>query len=105
MLTYCWHRFFIDAYSLPEQESQGFENEGTAFNYNIQFIYILAYKFPKQFKKEEKINGGLINKALLHPKLFNIDELRDDFKKEDIEMENRKKCWEAAKQKRIEDKK
>lgn len=40
-----------------------------------------------KFKKEERINPGLINKALLHPNRFDIDELKRDFEREEIEME------------------
>lgn len=40
-----------------------------------------------KFKKEERLNPALINKALLHPQLFNIDELKKDFEKEQLEME------------------
>lgn len=46
-----------------------------------------------QFKKEEKYNMALINKALLHPKEFNVDELKLQFDKEDEEIELKKQEW------------
>jgi transcription factor TFIIIB component B'' len=47
--------------------------------------------FPKRsrrdlklkYKKEERHNPGLINKALLHPKRFNIEELEEELKQEE----------------------
>lgn len=36
---------------------------------------------------------ALINKALLHPKEFNVDELKLQFDKEDEEIEQKKKEW------------
>lgn len=76
---------------------------GTDFSMMIQL-------FPKRnrrelklkFKKEEKINPGLINKALLCPKTFNIDELEQDFK-HDEEIE--RLAAEKLQQKRIQDRK
>jgi len=38
-----------------------------------------------KFKKEEKTNGHLIDKALLYPKEFDIDALRREFEEEDAE--------------------
>lgn len=46
-----------------------------------------------QFKKEEKYNMALINKALLHPKEFNVDELKLQFDKEDEEIELKRQEW------------
>ncbi|XP_053672265.1 uncharacterized protein LOC128722616 [Anopheles nili] len=54
--------------------------------------------FPKRsrrdlklkFKKEERLNLQLVNKALLHPKQFNIDELRQQFAHEDAMLELQK---------------
>ncbi|XP_058058109.1 uncharacterized protein LOC131209132 [Anopheles bellator] len=43
-----------------------------------------------KFKKEERHNLQLINKALQHPKLFNIAELRQQFAEEDEELERKK---------------
>lgn len=40
-----------------------------------------------KFKKEERVNPALINKALLHPNQFNIDELKQDFEREKVETE------------------
>lgn len=55
-----------------------------------------------KFKKEERNNPALINKALLHPKLFDIDELKRDFKEEEAEQEReRVKFEESKKQKAI----
>lgn len=53
-----------------------------------------------KFKKEEKINLGLINKALLNPKAFNIDELKDELAK-DEEIELQRKAALAAERERI----
>lgn len=36
---------------------------------------------------------ALINKALLHPKEFNIEELKLQFDKEDRDMEAKKQEW------------
>uniref|UniRef100_A0A1A9UXL6 Myb-like domain-containing protein n=1 Tax=Glossina austeni TaxID=7395 RepID=A0A1A9UXL6_GLOAU len=47
-----------------------------------------------KFKKEERINGALINKALLHPKQFNIEELRQQV---EAEEEERKKLQNMSK--------
>lgn len=46
-----------------------------------------------KFKKEERINPHLINKALLHPNRFDIDELKQDFEREHIEMERMREEW------------
>lgn len=52
-----------------------------------------------QFKKEEKHNMALINKALLHPKEFNVDELKLQFDKEDEEIEQKKQEWAEVRRK------
>lgn len=52
-----------------------------------------------QFKKEEKHNMALINKALLHPKEFNVDELKLQFDKEDEEIELKKQEWAEVRKK------
>lgn len=52
-----------------------------------------------KFKKEERNNPQLINKALLHPKMFNIDELKRDFKEEEAELERERAKWEETKKK------
>lgn len=52
-----------------------------------------------QFKKEEKHNMALINKALLHPKEFNVDELKLQFDKEDEEIEQKKQEWTEVRKK------
>ncbi|XP_075150174.1 transcription factor TFIIIB component B'' homolog Bdp1 [Haematobia irritans] len=51
-----------------------------------------------KFKKEERINGHLINKALLYPKKFNIEELKKQIEEEDKRLEE-----EAEKYKRIKE--
>lgn len=62
-----------------------------------------------KFKKEEKINLGLINKALLNPKAFNIDELKDELAKDDlIELQRKAACAaerDRIKQERLDNKK
>lgn len=55
--------------------------------------------FYFQFKKEEKHNMALINKALLHPKEFNVDELKLQFDKEDEEIEQKKQEWAEVRKK------
>lgn len=52
-----------------------------------------------QFKKEERHNMALINKALLHPKEFNIEELQLQFDKEDRDKEAKKAEWADLTQK------
>ncbi|XP_053664768.1 transcription factor TFIIIB component B'' homolog [Anopheles marshallii] len=52
-----------------------------------------------KFKKEERINLTLVNKALLHPKEFNVDELRQQFAKEDELLEKQR---EEEKQRKME---
>lgn len=53
-----------------------------------------------KFKKEERINGHLINKALLYPKNFNIEELKqqieEEEKKREEEAERYRQMKEAA---------
>lgn len=62
-----------------------------------------------KFKKEEKLNSALINKALMHPKLFNIDELKteleDDEKEEEKRKAEEKEVTETLKMNRIADRK
>lgn len=64
--------------------------------------------FPKRtrrdlklkFKREEKYNLSLINKALLHPKQFNIDELKIELEREEEEEAARKKAeWQELRAK------
>ncbi|XP_052895127.1 transcription factor TFIIIB component B'' homolog [Anopheles moucheti] len=52
-----------------------------------------------KFKKEERINLTLVNKALLHPKEFNVDELRQQFAEEDELLEKQR---EEEKQRKME---
>ncbi|XP_050081733.1 transcription factor TFIIIB component B'' homolog [Anopheles aquasalis] len=57
-----------------------------------------------KFKKEERHNLQLVNKALKHPKQFNIAELRQQFEQEDEELERKKaekqQCLEEENKKR-----
>ncbi|XP_050076689.1 uncharacterized protein LOC126563925 [Anopheles maculipalpis] len=44
-----------------------------------------------KFKKEERYNLRLVNKALQYPKEFNVEELRQQFAHEDEELERKKR--------------
>uniref|UniRef100_A0A182MIT6 Transcription factor TFIIIB component B'' Myb domain-containing protein n=1 Tax=Anopheles culicifacies TaxID=139723 RepID=A0A182MIT6_9DIPT len=55
-----------------------------------------------KFKKEERLNLSLVNKALLHPKEFNVEELRQKFAEEDEELEKRKQEEKLRKMEAIE---
>ena len=46
-----------------------------------------------KFKKEEKFNGDLVNKAILYPKAFNIDELQREFDREEEVQLEKMKQW------------
>lgn len=48
---------------------------------------------------------ALINKALLHPKEFNVEELKLQFDKEDEEIELKKQEWAALRKRMIVDRK
>lgn len=48
---------------------------------------------------------ALINKALLHPKEFNVDELKLQFDKEDEEIELKKQEWAEIRRKMATDRK
>lgn len=48
---------------------------------------------------------ALINKALLHPKEFNVDELKLQFDKEDEEIELKKQEWAEIRKKMSTDRK
>ncbi|XP_017030038.1 transcription factor TFIIIB component B'' homolog [Drosophila kikkawai] len=62
---------------------------------------LMCQMFPKRsrrdlklkYKKEERTNGRLINKALLYPKAFNIQELKDQLEEEDREREENERQW------------
>jgi len=41
----------------------------------------------------KRTNGQLINKALLYPKAFNIQELKDQLEEEDREREENDRKW------------
>ncbi|ALC39965.1 CG9305 [Drosophila busckii] len=68
---------------------------GTDFSLMVQM-------FPKRtrrdlklkYKREERVNGALINKALLYPKAFNIQELKDQLEAEDREREEANRRWQ-----------
>ncbi|KAH8403320.1 hypothetical protein KR222_010350 [Zaprionus bogoriensis] len=62
---------------------------------------LMCQMFPKRtrrdlklkYKREERVNGQLINKALLYPKAFNIQELKDQLEKEDKERAEADRQW------------
>ncbi|XP_036320967.1 transcription factor TFIIIB component B'' homolog [Rhagoletis pomonella] len=62
---------------------------------------LMCQLFPKRtrrdlklkFKKEERSNLALINKALLYPKLFNIDDLKAQLETEEREREEALQRW------------
>ncbi|XP_067621483.1 uncharacterized protein Bdp1 [Eurosta solidaginis] len=62
---------------------------------------LMCQLFPKRtrrdlklkFKKEERTNLALINKALLYPKLFNIDDLKTQLETEEREKEEALQRW------------
>lgn len=59
---------------------------GTDFSLMIQLFPDRNRRDLKiKFKKEEKTNGHLIDKALLHPKEFDIEALKREFDQEDAE--------------------
>ncbi|EDV98705.1 transcription factor TFIIIB component B'' homolog [Drosophila grimshawi] len=63
---------------------------------------LMCQMFPKRtrrdlklkYKREERINGQLINKALLYPKAFNIQELKDKLEQEDRERAEADRKWQ-----------
>ncbi|XP_062545359.1 transcription factor TFIIIB component B'' homolog [Armigeres subalbatus] len=64
---------------------------GTDFSMMIQLFPNRTRRDLKlKFKKEERLNLKLINKALLFPKEFNIEELRQQFQEEDEEIERQR---------------
>lgn len=48
---------------------------------------------------------ALINKALLHPKEFNVEELKCQFAKEDEEIEMKKQQWAELRKQAASEKK
>ncbi|XP_055309804.1 uncharacterized protein LOC129573372 [Sitodiplosis mosellana] len=73
---------------------------GTDFSVMLQLFPNRSRRDLKlKFKKEEKHNMALINKALLHPKEFNVDELKLQFDKEDEEIEQKKQEWAEVRKK------
>lgn len=64
---------------------------GTDFSMMMQLFPNRTRRDLKlKFKKEERLNLKLINKALLFPKEFNIEELRQQFQEEDEEIERQR---------------
>ncbi|EAU76706.2 AGAP008674-PA, partial [Anopheles gambiae str. PEST] len=55
-----------------------------------------------KFKKEERINLNLVNKALLHPNEFNVDELRQQFAEEDEQLERQRQEEQQRKMEALE---
>ncbi|XP_062127125.1 transcription factor TFIIIB component B'' homolog isoform X2 [Drosophila sulfurigaster albostrigata] len=63
---------------------------------------LMCQMFPKRtrrelklkYKREERMNGQLINKALLYPKAFNIQELKEQLEKEDQERLEAERQWQ-----------
>uniref|UniRef100_A0A182KFQ9 Transcription factor TFIIIB component B'' Myb domain-containing protein n=1 Tax=Anopheles christyi TaxID=43041 RepID=A0A182KFQ9_9DIPT len=55
-----------------------------------------------KFKKEERINLNLVNKALLHPNEFNVDELRQQFAEEDEQIEKQREEEQQRKMEAVE---
>uniref|UniRef100_A0A182NGT2 Transcription factor TFIIIB component B'' Myb domain-containing protein n=1 Tax=Anopheles dirus TaxID=7168 RepID=A0A182NGT2_9DIPT len=51
-----------------------------------------------KFKKEERLNLRLVNKALLYPKQFNLNELREQFAAEDELLEQKRREEQQRKQ-------
>lgn len=69
---------------------------GTDFSLMLQLFPNRTRRDLKiKFKKEERSNGHLIDKALCNPKAFDVESLRRDFEKEDAER--------AEKQARIDE--
>ncbi|XP_039950473.1 transcription factor TFIIIB component B'' homolog [Bactrocera neohumeralis] len=68
---------------------------------------LMCQLFPKRtrrdlklkFKKEERNNLALINKALLYPKLFNIDDLKTQLETEEREREEAIQRWKEIHEK------
>lgn len=61
---------------------------GTDFSLMLQLFPNRTRRDLKlKFKKEERINPALINKALLHPNRFDIDELKHEFEHEQEEAD------------------
>ncbi|XP_070133653.1 uncharacterized protein Bdp1 isoform X2 [Drosophila bipectinata] len=67
---------------------------GTDFSLMCQMFPTRSRRDLKlKYKKEERTNGQLINKALLYPKAFNIQELKDQLAQEDREREENERQW------------
>ncbi|XP_063700259.1 transcription factor TFIIIB component B'' homolog [Culicoides brevitarsis] len=77
---------------------------GTDFSLMLQLFPNRTRRDLKiKFKKEEKSNGHLVDKALCNPKAFDVDSLRREFEKEDAERaEKQAKLDEEAENKRIQ---
>lgn len=73
---------------------------GTDFSMMIQLFPNRSRRDLKlKFKKEEKLNLMLVNKALLYPKEFNIEELKQQFEEEDEILERQR---ELERQQKLE---
>uniref|UniRef100_A0A8D8P4G9 Transcription factor TFIIIB component B'' homolog n=1 Tax=Culex pipiens TaxID=7175 RepID=A0A8D8P4G9_CULPI len=73
---------------------------GTDFSMMIQLFPNRSRRDLKlKFKKEERLNLMLINKALLYPKQFNIEELKQQFEEEDEQLERQR---EQERQQKLE---
>lgn len=86
----------------PNRTRRDLKLKVSAKCYNHKSVTSISFRL--QFKKEEKTNLALINKALLHPKEFNIDELKVDLEREEKELEQKKREWEELKQKHAKEK-
>lgn len=103
MLAFSGYGFFADVDAVSQSIETRFEVEGGA-EMLTTYRRLLITVSILQFKKEEKTNLNLINKALLHPKEFNIDELKVDLEREEKELEQKKREWEELKQKHAKEK-
>lgn len=77
---------------------------GTDFSLMLQLFPNRTRRDLKiKFKKEEKSNGHLIDKALCNPKAFDVDSLRKEFEQEDAERaEKQARLNEEAEKKRAQ---
>ncbi|XP_030376841.1 transcription factor TFIIIB component B'' homolog [Scaptodrosophila lebanonensis] len=91
---------------LRRKRTRGWSAEETVrFYRSLQIIgtdfSLMCEMFPTRtrrdlklkYKKEERANGQLINKALLYPKAFNIQELKDQLQREDEEKAEADRKW------------
>ncbi|XP_068150523.1 uncharacterized protein Bdp1 [Drosophila tropicalis] len=81
-------------------------DETVRFYRSLQIIgtdfSLMCQMFPQRtrrdlklkYKKEERINAQLINKALLYPKAFNIQELKEQLEQEDRDRKEKDRQWQ-----------